>query len=263
MSGFDPPVITLSANPCLSWRTEDSKGVGASGWNPLKGLVVSVNDESVTNHKVSIIIEPPAPGRGTCCMMFCVPFFPILWPIMCPTLVTRANAHSYSFEQSASGTIDLLHRRKPFFGSEIRNTYNDCTNFRAVVERFQQVPREVHYDSISRSYFILTCKDGEIKLPTGENFWGSSLLKLNEIADVVNNLIASSMERRLDLNRNLRPRTNVKGIPSAVGYYVNVIGPEDVSPATVADLQTTHVEASAVITEEASEASFDRPNSLQ
>jgi hypothetical protein len=61
----------------------------------------------------------------------------------------------------------------------------------------------------------------------------------------------------------LRPRTNVKGIPSAVGYYVNIIGPEDVSPATAADLQTTHVEASAVITEEASEAGFDRLNSLQ
>lgn len=89
-------------------------------------------------------------------------------------------------------------------------------------------------------------------MPTGENFWGSSILKLNEIADVVNSLIASSMEQRLDLNHNLRPRSNVKGIPSAVGYYVNVIGPEDVTPATVADLQATHLEASAVITEEAS-----------
>ena len=220
MSGFGPPVIKLVSTPSLAWRNQDSSGVSTSGWNPLKGLVVTMKDETIANNTVSIMIEPPSPGKGICCMMFCVPFFPFFWPLMCPQLVLRANAHAYIFSMNEAGKIDLLHRMKPFFGSEIRKMYSDCTHFCAVVIQFRDSPQEIHDESISQSYFILTYDGGEIKLPTGENFSITSLVKLNEIADVVNALILTSLEQRVDLNIDVQPALNVLGMSVATGYYV-------------------------------------------
>lgn len=262
MSGFGPPVIKLTTSPSLSWRNQDSYGVSASGWNPLKGLGVTINDESGTNNRISIFIEPPAPGTGICCMMFCVPFFPFFWPIMCPQLIIRANAHAFIFAQNEAGVIDLLHRQKPFFGSEIRKTYHDCTHFCAVVTKFREAPEEIHDESISQSSFILTYRDGEIRLPTGENFSTTSLGKLNEIADVVNSLIATSMEQRHDLNCNIQPSTNFTGMAVAEGYYMTdrgaTDGQEEPIIAVADGLPCIPIESVAV-TEEVGEAVLYRP----
>ena len=245
MSGFGPPVIKLSSRASLSWRDQDSNGVCGSGWNPMKGLVVSLKDETAVGLGVSIIIEPPAPGTGICCMMFCVPFFPFFWPLMCPQLVLRANAHAFVFQCNESGTIDLLHRRKPFFGAEIRKIYGDCTHFGAVVLRYRDAPVEIHDESISQSYFILTYEGGEIKLPTGENFSAASLEKLNEITDVVNSFISSSLEQRLDLNGNLQPSLNVIGMPVTAGYYVSDVRELDQTVTTLADVANLNLIASS------------------
>lgn len=257
MSGFGPPVIKLKSSPSLSWRNQDTYGVSVSGWNPLKGLGVTVNDESGTNRTISIFIEPPAPGTGICCMMFCVPFFPFFWPIMCPQLMLRANAHAFIFSQNEAGVIDLLHRQKPFFASEIRKTYQDCTHFCAVVTKFREAPQEIHDESISQSSFILTFREGEIRLPTGENFSETSLIKLNEITDAVNSLIASSMEQRLDLNCNIQPSTNFNGMIVAEGYYLTDLAEsgcvEGPVVAVAADISIIPV-GSIAVTEEVREA---------
>jgi hypothetical protein len=76
--------------------------------------------------------------------------------LQCPQLVMRANAHAYIFSHNSNGTVDLLHRRKPFFGSEIRKVYNDCTHFRPHIVQFRDAPSTIHDESISQSYFILT-----------------------------------------------------------------------------------------------------------
>lgn len=257
MSGFGPPVINLSTSPSLSWRNQDKYGVSVSGWNPLKGLAVTMNDESSTNRKISIFIEPPAPGTGICCMMFCVPFFPFFWPIMCPQLIIRANAHAYIFAQNEAGVIDLLHRQKPFFGSEIRKSYLDCTHFCAIVTQFREAPQEIHDESISQSFFILTFRDGEIRLPTGENFSMTSLGKLNEITDVVNSLISNSMEQRQDLNLNIQPSTNFTGMPVAEGYYVTDLGLPgcDEGPLiATAEIPSSMSSTSVVVCEQVGEA---------
>ena len=244
MSGFGPPIIKLAKTASLSWRNQDSNGVCGSGWNPLKGLVVSMKDETAANLGVSIIIEPPAPGGGICCMMFCVPFFPFFWPLMCPQLVLRANAHAFIFQRNESGTIELLHRRKPFFGAEIRKTYLDCTHFGAVVLRYRDAPLEIHDESISQSYFILTFEGGEIKLPTGENFSAASLEKLTEITDVVNSFISTSLEHRQDLNGNLQPTIHVVGMPITAGYYVTNLGESGQQSATLAEVANLNQTAS-------------------
>jgi predicted nucleic acid-binding Zn ribbon protein len=105
--------------------------------------------------------------------------------------------------------------------------YTDCTHFCAVVIKFRDAPAEIHDESISQSYFILTYDGGEIRLPTGENFSSTSLLKLNEIADAVNCLIATSLEERQDLNINLQPALHVAGMTVASGYYVTDLGEHD------------------------------------
>jgi hypothetical protein len=81
-SGFEPPKIKLVGDARLAWKDQDVSGVFFSGWRPLKGLTFALKDEAKTNQSVMIAIEPPAPGAGICCMMFCVPFFPFFWPLM-------------------------------------------------------------------------------------------------------------------------------------------------------------------------------------
>ena len=245
MSGFEPPVIKLMKSGSLSWRNQDSSGVCGSGWNPFKGLVVSMIDDTATTNSVSLFIEPPAPGTGICCMMFCVPFFPFFWPLMCPQLVLRANAHAYLFTKNENGIIDLLHRRKPFFGVEIRKTYSDVTHFCATVTRYRDAPTDIHDESISQSYFLLTYEGGEIKLPTGENFSSLSLQKLTEITDVVNSLISTSLEGRQDLNGNLQPTLHVVGMPITAGYYVSTVDERDMHNSAFADVADSVIAASA------------------
>jgi hypothetical protein len=62
MSGFEPPVIKLVGAGNLCWKDQDVSGVFFSGWRPLKGLVFALKDEAVSDQRVMIAIEPPAPG---------------------------------------------------------------------------------------------------------------------------------------------------------------------------------------------------------
>jgi hypothetical protein len=107
---------------------------------------------------------------------------------------------------------------------------------------------------MSQSCFILTFREGEIRLPTGENFSATSVIKLNEIADLVNGLIATSMEQRQDLNCNIQPSTNFNGmIAVAEVYYLTdlVVNGGVEGPLTaVADEPPSIPSESVVITEE-------------
>jgi hypothetical protein len=191
--------LAVKENPRLNWDMNRSRGVTRSGWNPLVGLRVSIIDESLSEDKVSVFIEPAAPGTGKLCFMTFTPMI-ILLPIILPILVSKSTAKAYIFSKNiATGKIDLLYRVKPFRGEEIRVAFEDVTNFGI---KFQK--DEAFADQFT-SCFILTFKDGQVRIPNGECFVLSHMKELNEILEAVNCLIERSLESRQDLNSAIYP----------------------------------------------------------
>ena len=89
--------VLASAKTVLRWGDTDVSGVSASGWNPFKGANVCFMDESATKEKISLIIEPPAPGTTlTVASIFCIPY----WPIICQAISAKSEAHGYFFEKN-------------------------------------------------------------------------------------------------------------------------------------------------------------------
>lgn len=89
--------ITSSGEPLLRWGNLDIHGVTSSGWNPLRGANVCFKDETETKDKITLIIEPPAPGAGySLAAVLCVPY----WPIIYHEVASRSEAHGYFFEKN-------------------------------------------------------------------------------------------------------------------------------------------------------------------
>lgn len=55
----------ISKKSLLRWGKDDTKGICSSGINPFKKMRISlVTDEIQSKNKISLIIEPPAPGAS-------------------------------------------------------------------------------------------------------------------------------------------------------------------------------------------------------
>ena len=202
--------LTVKQSPRLNWDLSRNRGVSRSGWNPLVGLRVSVIDESLSDDKVSIFVEPAAPGTGMICLMTFTPMI-ILLPVLYPIAVSSSSAKAYIFSKNATtGRIDLFHRVKPFRGDEIRVIYEDVTYFGI------KFVRDESFENLYTSTFIITFKDGQISLPNGECFVLSYHKELNEIIESVNALIARSLEGRDDLNSTIYPMLST-GHPGEYG----------------------------------------------
>lgn len=95
--------VVASAHPLLRWGWNDDQGVTSSGWNPLSGPNVCYCDTAATDGKISIIIEPPAPGPGlTVAAVLCLPY----WPLISQVISARAEAHGYFFyKNTQTGTV--------------------------------------------------------------------------------------------------------------------------------------------------------------
>jgi hypothetical protein len=168
-----------------------------SGWNPFLGLRVSLKDECLSAEKVSIIIEPGAPGSSMCCFMACTPMI-ILLPMLYPIAVANSQARGYFFyKNSSTGRIDLLYRLKPFMGREIRTEYEDVTYFGVIFSRDEA------YENLYTSSFVVTFKNGQIRIPNGECFVLSHNNELDCLMEAVNTLIVRSLEGRHDLNTDV------------------------------------------------------------
>ena len=88
-------LYSRSTKPNLRWREEDSKGVTGSGWSPFKGANLYFLDETDSKAKISLIIEPAAPGVFySIAGVLCVP----CWPYFCKGVSSKAEAHGYFFE---------------------------------------------------------------------------------------------------------------------------------------------------------------------
>ena len=89
--------ITSSGEPLLRWGNLDIYGVTSSGWNPFRGANVCFKDETNTEDKITLIIEPPAPGAGySLAAVLCVPY----WPVIYHEVASRSEAHGYFFEKN-------------------------------------------------------------------------------------------------------------------------------------------------------------------
>lgn len=191
--------LTVRSSPRLNWDVSCNKGVSSSGWNPFAGLRVSVIDESLSKDEVAIYVEPPAPGASMFCFLTITPMI-VLLPVMYPIAVSNSSATAYVFSLNvATGKIDLFNRIKPFRGEEIRTVYEDVTYFGV------KFKRDESFENLYTSSFVLTFKDGEIRIPNGECFALSHHLELEAILNAVNGLIARSLERREDLNCSIYP----------------------------------------------------------
>lgn len=191
--------LTISAGPRLNWDIGRNRGVIGSGWNPFLRLRCSLIDESLSKDRVSIYIEPSAPGTSMFCFMIFTPMI-VMLPVLYPIAATHAQARGYFFSKNpATGKIDLFHRIKPFRGEEIRVTYEDVTYFGI------KFTRDISFENLYTSSFILTFKDGQIFIPNGECFVLSHHVELDFIIAAVNTLISRSMENRIDLNSVILP----------------------------------------------------------
>ena len=124
----------------------------------------------------------------------------VLLPVMYPIAVSNSSATAYVFSLNvATGKIDLFNRIKPFRGEEIRTVYEDVTYFGV------KFKRDESFENLYTSSFVLTFKDGEVRIPNGECFALSHHLELETILNAVNGLIARSLERRDDLNCTVYP----------------------------------------------------------
>jgi hypothetical protein len=101
--------VVASAQPLLRWGWNDDQGVTSSGWNPLSGANVCYCDTAATDGKISIIVEPPAPGPGlTVAAVLCLPY----WPLISQVISARAEAHGYFFYKSSeTGIITKIDER--------------------------------------------------------------------------------------------------------------------------------------------------------
>lgn len=89
--------VITSATTHLRWGENDDMGVTSSGWNPFNDVNVCYTDQSATEAKISIIIEPPAPGTAlSIAAVLCVPY----WPLLCEAVSYRAEAHGYFFSKN-------------------------------------------------------------------------------------------------------------------------------------------------------------------
>lgn len=191
--------ITITSSPRYNWDVARNRGVTRSGWNPFVGLRVSLVDESLSKDRVSIYIEPAAPGTSMFCFMTFTPML-ILSPVLCPIAVANSQASGYFFHKNVvTGKIDLFHRVKPFRGEEIRSVFEDVTYFGIKFIRDQA------FENLYTSSFVLTFKDGQIRIPNGECFVLSHHVELDSLMDAVNALIARSLESREDLNSVIYP----------------------------------------------------------
>ena len=199
MSAWLQSKITIKSGPRYRWDHNRNRSVLRSGWNPFAGLRVSLIDESLSKERVSIYIEPMAPGTSMLFFMFFTPML-VMLPVLGPLAISNAQARGYFFfKNEVTGKIDLFHRIKPFYGEEIRNTYEDVTYFGI------KFTRDISFENLYTSSFVLTFKDGQIKIPNGECFVLSHHVELDFLMDAVNGLIARSMESRDDLNSIVFP----------------------------------------------------------
>ena len=191
--------LTIATGPRLNWDIGRNKGVTGSGWNPFLGLRCSLIDESLSKDKVSLYIEPSAPGISMFCFMTLTPMI-VMLPVLYPIAATHAQARGYFFSKNPiTGKIDLFHRIKPFRGEEIRVVYEDVTYFGI------KFTRDISFENLYTSSFVLTFKDGQISIPNGECFVLSHHVELDIIIAAVNALISRSMENRIDLNSVIYP----------------------------------------------------------
>ena len=65
--------------------------------------------------------------------------------------------------------------------------------------------RDISFENLYTSFFVLTFKDGQISIPNGECFVLSHHVELDIIIAAVNTLISRSMENRIDLNSVIYP----------------------------------------------------------
>lgn len=194
---------------------------------------MSIIDESLSKDKVSVFIEPAAPGTGKLCFMTFTPMI-VLLPILLPILVSKSTAKAYIFSKNvATGKIDLLYRVKPFRGEEIRVVFEDVTNFGIKFQR-----DEAFADQFT-SFFILTFKDGQVRIPNGECFVLSHMKELNEILEAVNGLIERSLESRNDLNSAIYPllSTGLADEYAAIPFAASCLLPME--PSELADCTTS------------------------
>jgi hypothetical protein len=168
----------------LTWNENNKHGIFRSGWNPFSGLNITFKEEIQTHAKVTVIIEPPAPGplvtgimAMTCSCIFMVP------------IVRSAEAYGFYFVRNEqSGRIDMTFRLKPFYGSEDLFVNKGCTHLEVAVEKLTSA-EGIACEAI---VFVLSSSVGESNLPTGISAKNKEAFKkLTEIANIVNDLINS------------------------------------------------------------------------
>lgn len=106
--------LRIAKTPRYNWNIK--KSVFRSGWNPVGGLKVSLNDLTLSDNSVTLIIEPPAPGFF---MFFVMAFTPllILSPVLVPIVVRASQARGFFFTLSETNDkVNLMYRIKPFAG---------------------------------------------------------------------------------------------------------------------------------------------------
>lgn len=54
----------ISTTPSLRWGKDDTGGITSSGVNPFSSTRISLVDEAQSENKISLIIEPSAPGKS-------------------------------------------------------------------------------------------------------------------------------------------------------------------------------------------------------
>jgi hypothetical protein len=55
---------TCSKTPSLRWGEDETTGISSSGVNPFSRTRISLVDEAQSKNKISLIIEPSAPGSS-------------------------------------------------------------------------------------------------------------------------------------------------------------------------------------------------------
>jgi hypothetical protein len=154
----------IKKTPHLQWGKNDTGGILSSGFNtfsPFRKTRVSLTDEAKYERRISLIIEPSCPGKSVLAAYLIVA--PIL-PGLLHTIVQYIFADGYIFEKNTeTGNIDMIHRRKPFYGTETTEIFRNCTNLKLT----NKIGKDPIVSSQEELVLLLTSQYNEQQFPIG------------------------------------------------------------------------------------------------
>jgi len=210
----DPVIEALNKysnnTPYLNWCGNNQSGVYYSGWNPLKAVNISFRNESETNNKMWFTIEiPPNFIKST---IETIPFL---------TKYIRHNdvfSLGLFFERDPNThKINLLVRRKSFYGGEYAVIYHDCRYFGIQAEYNQLNTRTNKFVKMSK--FVVSNEWQDKAIDTGINLFYEKYKDFEYIVDFINNFIQLSISQILPHDSRAIPLLRVirdRQLPSSV-----------------------------------------------